>query len=41
MVRKELGDYMIQGADVDRNTRSFQLTIEEFSRLCDSYARVS
>jgi hypothetical protein len=36
-VRQQLGKEMYSLADVDPMTRPFQLTIEEFGRLCQAY----
>ncbi|KAJ9590948.1 hypothetical protein L9F63_016046, partial [Diploptera punctata] len=39
-IRELLGKKMYQIADIDPTTRPFQLTIEEFGRLCEAYVSV-
>lgn len=39
-IRKQLGKEMYSLADVDPMTRPFQLTIEEFGRLCQAYCNI-
>lgn len=39
-VRRQLGKEMYHLADIDPTTRPFQLTVEEFGRLCHAYCTV-
>lgn len=39
-VRQELGKEMYHLADIDPTTRPFQLTVEEFGRLCHAYCTI-
>jgi hypothetical protein len=39
-VRQQLGKEMYHLADIDPTTRPFQLTVEEFGRLCHAYCTI-